>query len=143
MKKMIFLISASLLTVASFAYDPNTKVLKAFTQTFTTAENVKWEEYSDYYSVSFHTSGTSSRINYDKEGNIISSTRYSLPNLLPLNILNKLKRENPKRELFGVTELSVGDDMVYFVKMYDEKHWITLKVDTYGNSQVYEKYKKG
>ena len=143
MKKMILLISASLLTVASFAYDPNTKVLKAFTQTFTTAENVKWEEYSDYYSVSFHTSGTSSRINYDKEGNIISSTRYYLPNLLPLNILNKLMRENPKRELFGVTELTVGDDMVYFVKLQDEKHWITLKIDTYGNSQVYEKYKKG
>jgi len=143
MKKIIFLISASLLTVASFAYDPNTKVLKAFSQTFTTAENVKWEEHSDYYTVSFHTSGTSSKINYDKEGNIISSTRYYLPNLLPLNILNKLKRENPTKELFGVTELTVGDDMVYFVKLQDAKHWITLKVDSYGYSQVYEKYKKG
>jgi len=143
MKKMMILISACLLTATSFAFDPNTKVLKAFSQTFTTAENVKWEEYSDYYTVSFHTSGTSSRINYDKEGNIISSTRYYLPNLLPLNILNKLVKENPKRELFGVTELTVGDEMVYFVKLQDGKHWITLKVDSYGNSQVYEKYKKG
>ena len=143
MKKMILFISASLLTVASFAYDPNTKVLKAFTQTFTTAENVKWEEYTDYYTVSFYTSGTTSRINYDKEGNIISSTRYYQPNLLPLNILTKLKKQYPTKELFGVTEMTVGDDMVYFVKMQDEKHWITLKIDTYGNSQVYEKYKKG
>ena len=85
MKKMILLISASLLTVASFAYDPNTKVLKAFSQTITTAENVRWEEHSDYYTVSFHTSGTSSRINYDKEGNIIvaGGIRRPMANDLP------------------------------------------------------------
>lgn len=143
MKKMIILISACLLTAVSFAYDPNTKVLKAFSQTFSTAENVKWQEYSDHYSVSFEYSGTISRINYDLEGNIIASTRYYQPNMLPLNIYTKLKKENPSKELFGVTEITVAEEMVYFVKMQSAKHWITLKVDASGNSEVYEKYRKG
>jgi hypothetical protein len=63
--------------------------------------------------------------------------------MLPLNILNKLKKENAKRSLFGVTEVTFGTDVTYYVKVEDEKYWITLKVDVSGNSQVTEKYKKG
>ena len=142
MKKIIALVSGCLLTAASFAYDPNTKVLKAFSETFATAQNVKWQEFANYYSVSFLYSGGLSKINYDKEGIILGSTRYYDPSALPLNIFTKLKRENPRQELFGVTEITVGDDMVYFVKMEDAKSWITLKVDSSGDSQVYEKYRK-
>jgi hypothetical protein len=141
MKKMIALIGACVLTISSFA-DPTTKVLKAFNETFSAAQNVKWQEFEDYYSVSFTHAGTLSRVSYDKEGNIIGSTRYYEPSMLPLNILVKLRKENPNRELFGVTEITVGDEMVYFVKMFDKKHWFTLKVDAEGNSQLYEKYKK-
>ncbi|MBC7848814.1 MAG: hypothetical protein H7Y31_03720 [Chitinophagaceae bacterium] len=53
MKKLIVLCSVCLFTLATFAYDPNGKVLKAFSETFKSAKNVKWQEYSDYYSVSF------------------------------------------------------------------------------------------
>lgn len=143
MKKIIVLCCSCLIAAASFASDPNTKVLKAFSETFAAAQNVKWQEFSDYYSVSFLYSGIQSKIKYDMEGNILGSIRYYDPSYLPLNILTKLKKENPSKELFGVTELSVDDDMVYFVKMYDAKHWITLKVDPSGNNQVVEKYKKG
>lgn len=142
MKKIVALLSGCLLFASTYA-DPNERVLKAFKETFQAAKNVKWQEYSDYYTVSFDNSGTFSRINYDKSGNITGSTRYYAPNLLPLNILTKLKRENAKKELYGVTEVTVEDEMVYFVKLYDAKHWVTLKVDTEGNSEVYEKYKKG
>ena len=143
MKKIIALVSSCLLTAASFAYDPNTKVLKAFSETFVAAQNVKWQDFPDYYSVSFLYSGTLSRINYDKEGNILSSTRYFDPSVMPLNIFTRLKRDNPKKELFGVTEVTVGDDIAYYVKMQDANTWITLKVDAAGNSKVVEKYKKG
>ena len=142
MKKMIALVSACLITVASFAFDPNTKVLKAFSETFGTATNVKWQEFNDYYSVSFTSHGTLSRVRYDLDGNILSSTRYYEPSQLPLNILTRLKKENPSRELFGVTEITVDEQMIYLVKMFDNKHWITLSVDSDGNSYVYEKYKK-
>ncbi len=143
MKKIVLLASTCLIMSTVFAYDPNSKVLKAFSETFATAQNIKWQEFDDHYSVSFLYSGIQSKLNYDLEGNILGSTRYYDPAALPMNIFTKLKRENPNRELFGVTEITVGDDMVYFVKMQDAKHWITLKVDPSGNSQVYEKYRKG
>ena len=143
MKKFVLLAITSLIMSTVFAYDPNSKVLKAFSETFATAQNIKWQEFDDHYSVSFLYSGIQSKLNYDLEGNILGSTRYYDPAALPMNIFTKLKRENPNRELFGVTEITVGDDMVYFVKMQDAKHWITLKVDPSGNSQVYEKYRKG
>lgn len=143
MKKMIALSAACLIAFASFAFDPNTKVLKAFNQTFNAAENVKWQEFNDYYAVSFMYSGTRSRITYDKEGNILGSTRYYEPNQLPLNIYTRLKKENSSKELYGVTEITVADNVVYFVKLQDAKHWITLKVDADGDSEVYEKFRKG
>ena len=143
MKKIVLLAITSLIMSTVFAYDPNSKVLKAFSETFATAQNIKWQEFDDHYSVSFLYSGIQSKLNYDLEGNILGSTRYYDPAALPMNIFTKLKRENPNRELFGVTEITVGDDMVYFVKMQDAKYWITLKVDPSGNSQVYEKYRKG
>ena len=142
MKKVLAIITCSLLTAAVYAYDPNEKVLKAFNETFTAAEDVKWEEYSTYYTVSFVNAGIRSKVNYDLDGNMLGSIRYYSPQMLPLNIINKLKKENPKRKLFGVTEVTFGSEVTYYVKMEDAKNWYTVKVDAAGNSQLFEKYKK-
>ncbi len=142
MKKILALFAGCLIFASTYA-DPNEKVLKAFKETFTAATNVKWQDVDDSYFVSFTNFGTLSRVRYDKEGNITASTRYYQPNLLPINIYTKLKKQFKAQELFGVTEVTVGDDIVYFVKMQDQKNWTTLKIDTEGNSEVFEKYKKG
>ncbi|MBO9565882.1 MAG: hypothetical protein J7621_24100 [Niastella sp.] len=144
MKKVLMIICAALLGAAAYAApDPNEKVLKSFRETFTQAEEVKWDETDDYFTVSFVSAGIRSKVNYDKEGNMLSSIRYYSPQLLPLNIFNKLKKEHQKKNLFGVTEVTSGNDVTYYVKMEDGKHWFTLKVDESGNSMVFEKYKKG
>jgi len=142
MKKVLAIVTFSLLAVAVYAYDPNEKVLKSFSETFTAAEDVKWEEYPTYYTVSFVNSGIRSKVNYDLDGNMLGSIRYYSPQMLPLNIINKLKKESPKRSLYGVTEVTFGNDVTYYVKMEDEKNWYTIKVDAAGNSQLFEKYKK-
>ena len=54
-----------------------------------------------------------------------------------------LKIDYSKKELFGVTEVTFGTEVTYFVKMQDSKNWITIKIDPSGNSSVHEKYKKG
>ena len=141
MKKLLVLLGSFLLVVAVYA-DPNEKVLRSFHETFASAENVKWEEFSGHYRVSFLSSGMRSKVDYDKEGNILGSIRYYDPSLLPLNILTTLRKEQSKTKLFGVTEVTVGEEVVYFVKMETEKHWITLRVDSNGNSEVFEKYRK-
>lgn len=143
MKKVLTIICAVLMAVATYAYEPNEKVLKSFRETFTQAEDVRWDESSDFFTVSFVSAGIRSKVNYDKEGNMLSSIRYYAPQLLPLNIFGKMKRENPKKNFFGVTEVTTGNDVTYYIKMEDGKHWFTMKVDESGNSQLYEKYKKG
>src|ERR1700754_3437302 len=146
MKKVLAIIAGAMITVASYAnepnFDPNEKVLKAFSETFTAAENVKWEEYSTYYTVSFVNGGIRSKVNYDLEGNMLGSIRYYSPQMLPLNIINKLQKENPQKTLFGVTEVTFGAEVTYYVKMEDAKTWYTIKVDMAGNTQLFEKYKK-
>ena len=143
MKKLFVILARALLTVTAYADDPNEKVLQSFNETFAGAEEVKWEEFSTYYTVSFVNAGIRSKVNYDKEGTMLGSIRYYYPQMLPLNIYNNLKKENARKTLFGVTEVTFGNDVTYYVKVEDEKHWITLKVDVSGNSQVTEKYKKG
>ncbi|OQP50656.1 hypothetical protein A4H97_02105 [Niastella yeongjuensis] len=145
MKKVIAILTAALIAGSTYAFspfDPNEKVLKAFNETFSTATEVRWEEFPKYFAVSFVSGGIRSKVNYDKEGNMISSLRYYNPQLLPLYILNKVSQENSKKKLFGVTEVTVGGNIAYYIKLEDNSSWYTLKVDTDGNSQIVEKYKK-
>lgn len=142
MKKLIVFSFATLLVASAFA-DPNEKVLRSFTETFSNARNVTWNEYADHYSVSFFYQNIRSRINYDKDGNILRSIRYYDPSQLPLSIFTRLKKEQgPSHKLFGVTEISENNETVYFVQVETERHWITLRVDEVGNSEIYEKFKK-
>ena len=143
MKKVLAVICSMMFIAGAYAFEVNEKVLKSFNETFSLAEEVKWEEYKTYYTVSFVHSGIRSKVNYDKDGRMLGSIRYYAPQMLPLNIYNKLKLDYSKKELFGVTEVTFGTDVTYYVKIEDEKHWITVKVDAQGTSQVTEKYKKG
>ena len=143
MKKVLTVICSMLLFAGAYAYEVNEKVLKSFKETFSAAEEVKWEEYKTYYTVSFVHSGIRSKVNYDKDGRMLGSIRYYAPQLLPLNIYNRLRMDFSKKELFGVTEVTFGTEVTYFVKMQDAKNWITVKIDATGNSSIHEKYKKG
>ncbi|HKH63435.1 MAG TPA: hypothetical protein VKA49_21510 [Flavitalea sp.] len=143
MKKVLAIICSMMFVIGAYAFEVNEKVLKSFNETFSSAEEVKWEEYKTYYTVSFVHSGIRSKVNYDKDGRMLGSIRYYAPQLLPLNIYNRLKIDYSRKELFGVTEVTFGTEVTYFVKMQDSKNWITIKIDPSGNSSVHEKYKKG
>lgn len=142
MKNVLFLSVVLLASGVTYAYDPGEKVLKAFTETFTQAENVKWEEYPDYYTVSFKSGDIQSKVIYSKEGVMLGAIRYYLPELLPLHIVNALKREYKKRSLYCVTEVTYKNSISYFIKMQDATSWYTLKVESSGAHTEVEKYRK-
>ena len=123
-------------------YDINEKVLKSFNETFAAAQDVKWEEFKNYYTVSFVHSGIRSKVDYDRNGYVIGSLRYYAPQNLPLNIYNRLRKQYSKMELYGVVEVTVEAGVTYFVKMQDERNWITIKIEPSGSSTVCEKYRK-
>ncbi|RYY10982.1 MAG: hypothetical protein EOO04_36020, partial [Chitinophagaceae bacterium] len=135
MKKLLAILASTLVFISAYALDPkvNEKVLKSFNETFSAAEDVKWEEFQNYYTVSFNQSGIQSKVNYDHSGTMLSSLRYYAPQLLPLNIYNRVKKAYAKKEMFGVTEVTFSNEVVYYVKLQDAKTWMTLKIDGVGN----------
>ncbi len=82
------------------------------------------------------------RINYDKEGNFVSATRYYFEQNLPVNILCKLKKRYPGQKVFGVTEVETESSTEYYIKLEDATNFTTVKSDIASNFEETEKYKK-
>jgi hypothetical protein len=130
---------------AAFAgngYIINEKLLQNFKQTFPDAQQVKWLEQADKYTVNFTENGILTKIDYDKEGNFMSSLRYYSEKNLPVNILVKLQKKYADKKVFGVTELTTDTVVDYYIKLEDDRNWITVRSNADGNMQVVEKYKK-
>jgi hypothetical protein len=121
---------------------PNDKVLKSFQSTFNSPREVKWFEHKNFYEVSFVQADTRVKVRYDLEGNFVTSTRYYKESELPANIVLKLKKNFAGKEIFGVTEVSDTEEINYFVKLHDNKHWYTVKVNGNGQTELVEKYRK-
>ncbi|MBE7174274.1 MAG: hypothetical protein INR73_27115 [Williamsia sp.] len=130
------------LTSSCLADMPNEKVLKSFQSTFATAKQVKWMEHEDYFDVSFVQADIRSNVRYDKEGNFMNCTRYYTEQQLPVNIACKLKSKYADKTVFGITEVTNPDDITYYVKMFDNKHWYCVKVNSSGQTEIVEKYRK-
>jgi hypothetical protein len=82
------------------------------------------------------------KIEYDKEGNFLSSIRYYSEKNLPVNVLVRLQKKYTDKKVFGVTEVTSDNVVEYYIKLEDESNWITVKSNADGNMQVVEKYKK-
>jgi hypothetical protein len=143
-KNLIISICLLAFCTVSFAYSStvNEKVLKSFKETFPHAEQVNWQEFSENYIVNFMEGDIRTRINYDKEGNFVSATRYYFEQNLPVNILCKLKKRYPGQKVFGVTEVETESSTEYYIKLEDATNFTTVKSDIASNFEETEKYKK-
>jgi len=145
MKRIIylaFLLTGFVAVAAPAPSEVNEKVLQAFKQTFTTAQNVSWHEYSDYAQANFEIGKVQVRAQYAEDGSLIRTIRYySEKELLP-NIVAKLKKKYGDKEITGVTESSSEYDVSFVIDMKDATHWYIVKTDVYGNAQQTEKFKR-
>lgn len=152
MKQLIILFSAMLLSFSLIARDPgpgeiDDNLIKTFNTSFPKAERVHWYELPKAWVVNFVADGVRSRIVYLKDGKITEFTRYYFESDLPFLIRSKIKKAHPNKNIFGVVEVSIipetGTSRIeYFVKLEDEKSWMTVKSDNEGNLTTTEKYKK-
>lgn len=144
MKKIVL---AALILVSSFrvlADDPtiDEKVLNAFNKTFQYAQNVSWTVHPQTFEVKFKQDEITSRVTYDKEGNIIKTYRYYKEDRLPLMVLAKLKNRFADKSIYGVVEESSEDGTTYHVTLEDARSWMDVKADLYGGVYVVKKMKK-
>src|ERR1700733_7630683 len=105
----------------------NEKLLATFKQTFPDAEQVKWMEQEDKYTVNFKEKDILTKIEYDKDGNFLSSLRYYTEKGLPVNILCRLQKKYADKKVFGVTEMATETSVEYYIKLEDADSWITVR----------------
>jgi hypothetical protein len=144
-KSVLILVSLLSMSAAVFAYDGvrvSEKLLQSFKQTFPDAEEVKWVEATDKISVNFKDNGIVTKVDYDTDGNFVSSVRYYYEKNLPVNIICKIHKRFADKKVFGVTEMTTDSNVEYYVKLEDEKSWITVKVNSDGTLETLEKFQK-
>lgn len=143
MNKLLSVVVCVLFAHAGIAAgDISEKLLKLFSQTFPKAEQVKWVEQPDKYTVDFKDDGVPTKVEYDKDGNFVSSVRYYNGKQLPVNIICKLEKKYPTKTVFGVTEMTTETSVEYYIKLEDATTWMTVKSTVDGAMEVVEKYKK-
>jgi hypothetical protein len=133
------------LSAGAFARDGfiiSDKLLNSFKQTFPDAEQVKWMEQEDKYTVNFKEKGILTKIEYDRDGNFLASVRYYTEKNLPVNIICKLQKKFADKTVFGVTEMTTDNAVEYYIKLEDANSWVTVRSGIDGNMSVVEKYKK-
>src|ERR1700754_4468201 len=123
-------------------YTISDKLLQAFKQTFPDAQQVRWAEQEDKYMVNFKQGEILTKIEYDKDGNFVSSLRYYSEKNLPVSILCRLQKKYGDKKVFGVTEMTTESAVEYYIKLEDATTWMTVRSNSDGNMQVIEKYKK-
>jgi hypothetical protein len=145
MKKLLVLIYSLMVGFGSMAVpisNVNEKVARSFRETYPKAEQVNWKEYPQSFMVYFVENGIKSNIIYGKDGSFIQSTRYYDEESLPFYLLVTVKKKFADKKIFGVTEVSGPDHIEYYIKLEDEKRWMTIKVDADGNLELVEKFNK-
>jgi hypothetical protein len=146
MKRLTFTaLLLGIFTVTAVANPPEVseKVLKIFNETYTTAVEVKWYSYEQYYEATFKQNEIPVTVRYDTEGTILSSKRYYNEQQLNPFIAGKLKAKYAGKTIFGVTERTSENGTEYYVVLEDEKFWWNVKADAGGVVESAEKIKKG
>ena len=121
----------------------NSKVLRAFRDAFPLAEKVEWSGNGDHYFVNFKENAVLSEVEYDHDGNFIRSERFfKSVNLLPRHLSREIHKKFPDKTVFGITETKTDAEIRYYVKLEDDKEWMTVKGSVDGNVLVVEKFYK-
>ena len=144
MKKLIIFtcLFAALNVTASTPPEVSEKVLKAFSETFMNTTDIVWHEVRNFYEASFKQSEIISRAIYDAQGNLLRTTRYYSQENLPIHILTKIQKRYTGKSIYGVTELSSGDGVSYYITLQDDTHWYVVESDSWGSLEQTKKFKK-
>ena len=125
--KTVILITL-LISVNIPAAKPDSKLIVLFTQTFPTAENVKWHADANGYAVFFKLNGITTRIYYDAREKFAEEERYYDEKNLPAYILIAIRKKYPDKKICGVTELINSSSTYYQVNLKDDKNLYIIKV---------------
>lgn len=146
MKKLFI---AALIVVAAgtsaFATDVTKvdyKVKSSFEAKFYGAENVNWSARENYLKASFTLAGESVEAFFNAEGELIGSSRKLDFQRLPLNAIQKIKKDFADYKVVETIEFDLDGDRSYYVSLENGQKSQILQVSLYGNVCTYKGPKK-
>jgi hypothetical protein len=120
----------------------NEKLIQSFKENFPNAQEVSWQELPEAYVVNFVEDGVRNNIIYQKDGTFLRASRYYQEKNLPYYLLINIKKKYTDKKIFSVTEISTISHIEYYIKLEDAKVLMTIRVDSDGNLDMVEKYRK-
>ena len=76
------------------------------------------------------------------KGSILSVLRYYYEKDLPHFIAVKLKEKYPGKKIFGITEITSEEGVVYNIVLEDDTRWFHIRSTDSGYLTLTNKYKK-
>ncbi|MDB5252302.1 MAG: hypothetical protein JWP27_1471 [Flaviaesturariibacter sp.] len=133
---------ASSITALADSPDVSEKVLHVFNNTFRDVTNVSWSSSARSYEASFELNQIPTRVSYDHEGNVLQTIRYYDGSRLPIVVLTKVTAKYADKKIFGVTELTSGDETTYHIILEDASSWVNIRSDAAGHLEIEKKLRK-
>lgn len=144
--KNLILFAALFLSLTAVATESNPtaseKALKTFNEVFKNAKNVHWSFTTTYQQASFEANAIKSKATFDNDGNLVQTIRYYKETNLPANIRFRINKKYNKAEVWGVTELSNSEGIIYNIVLRSNTHFYILKCDSHANLELMSKYRR-
>ncbi len=146
MKKLFF---AALLAVSvagsAFASDVtklSTKVKNAFDAQFAGAQNVEWSSRETFTKAAFNLGEERIEAFFSVDGELIATSRKIDFKRLPLNAIQKIKKDYASSSIEEVIEFDQDGEKNYYVSLDNGQTKKILEVSLYGAVSVYHGVKK-
>ncbi|RPE13330.1 hypothetical protein EGT74_07320 [Chitinophaga lutea] len=147
MKKLIAIltIAAVFSSSALFARDAtvnNKKVMDAFNKEFVGASDVSWYSTADKYVAKFTIKASKVTAHFDRDGNLLATSRYITDTELPLNVITRLMKKFPDQKIQNVVEYEAEGATTYVITLESDSHWTVLKAASTGGLTTLKKLRK-
>jgi hypothetical protein len=145
MKKMMLTLAIALSTLGVFAgtgEEVNPKVLKAFTNEFTTAGEVTWTKQDNYYKAAFTYNGNHVVAFYSTEAELLGLTRYVALQDLPINLQTDIRKNYNSYWITDLFEVAKSDGTAYYITLENVDTKLVLKSSGGANWTNHLKSKK-
>src|SRR5688572_19892279 len=147
MKKIIAILTLALVvTSATFARDgrtiDNKKVMESFNNQFAGAADVSWYTTTDKYVAKFTMKSSKVTAHFDREGNLLATSRYITDTELPLKVISRLMKKFPDQKIQNIVEYDAEGNTTYVITLESETHWTVLKAEQSGSLTTLKKLTK-
>ena len=119
----------------------NSRAIKDFKRSFKLSANEQWFKIENGFIVKFIQDDIQQRVDYDKKGNWIATTRYYSEKQLPKDVRSQVKSVYYDYTITSVQEFTFPSHHVYLVNMEDEKTILIIRICD-GEMDVYKEFKK-